>query len=751
MNDATTSHGPTKPVGDPGPDQSDLQSGPGTGEPLLLDQDSVSPGGIGPDPLAECLAFLTRYYGRAYTPEQLRAGVPLEQGRLGMAGLAESARRIGLVAMRDAINLANIPALALPAIVPLKDGRAVVLLRLLKRGKVEYFEPSAGDGTVTRPMAELSPLYAGRVFYIRPRFQFDVRSHILDLPTTKSWFWGGIRQNGWIFANAVLATIVVNVLALVSPMFTLAVYDRVVPNAAIDTLWVLASGVVVVALFDFLLRTLRGYMIDAAGKRLDMVLGNRMFEQVLSIKGEMRPRSAGSLAVTLKDFDSVREFLGSATIAVFGDMPFIALFLLALYLVGGPIVALTAACAVPITLIVGMMIHYPLKAATRRSMLESTQKNALLFEVLNGIETIKAVRAEAWARRHWEHYVALSAVSGMRIKLLTMLATNFTMTTSLLLTVAIIVAGVYEIIDGKMTSGALIASMMLGSRIMGPLGQLASLLVRVDQMRVAFDSLDKLMALPVEQSPDDQPVHVPHLKGAIEFKEVSFRYPGEDTPVLDNVSFAIKPGERVAILGRVGSGKSTIFRLLQRLYSPSSGYIRVDDLDIRQIELSDLRRQIGYVPQETVLFFGTVRDNLTQGVPHATDEQIVKAVEMSGLAESVKQWPRGLGQQVGERGFNLSGGQRQLIALARALIAAPPIVLLDEPTSNLDNAAERRFLDSMKSWLAGRTLVLVTHRASMLALVERVILVDRGKVVADGPRDEVLAMLAGGRAKLAAD
>lgn len=743
MNDATASHGPTRPATD--------RLDPGAEQAVPLDQEALSPAAAGPDPLTECLAFLTRYYGRAYTPEQLRAGVPLEQGRLGMAGLAEAARRIGLVAMRDAINLANIPALALPAIVPLKDGHAIVLLRLLKRGKVEYFDPNAGDGTVTRPMAELLPHYAGRVFYIRPRFQFDVRSHILDLPTTKSWFWGGIRQNGWIFANAVLATIVVNILALVSPMFTLAVYDRVVPNAAVDTLWVLATGVVIVALFDFLLRTLRGYMIDAAGKRLDMVLGNRMFEQVLSIKGEMRPRSAGSLAVTLKDFDSVREFLGSATIAVFGDMPFILLFLFALYLVGGPIVALTAACAIPLTLIVGMMIHFPLRAATRRSMLESTQKNALLFEVLNGIETIKAVRAEAWARRHWEHYVALSAVSGMRIKLLTMLATNFTMTTSLLLTVAIIVAGVYEIIDGKMTSGALIASMMLGSRIMGPLGQLASLLVRVDQMRVAFDSLDKLMALPVEQSVDDQPVHVPHLKGGIEFKEVSFRYPGEDTPVLDNVSFAVKPGERVAILGRVGSGKSTIFRLLQRLYSPSSGYIRVDDLDIRQIELSDLRRQIGYVPQETVLFFGTVRDNLTQGVPHATDEQIIRAVEMSGLAESVKQWPRGLGQQVGERGFNLSGGQRQLIALARALIAAPPIVLLDEPTSNLDNAAERRFLDSMKTWLAGRTLVLVTHRASMLALVDRVILVDKGKVVADGPRDEVLAMLAGGRARLAAD
>lgn len=745
MNDATRTLGPGSP--DRAAEDAPTAAAPeAEGEPLVLED-----GAPADDPLAECLAFLTRLYGRAYTPVQLRAGLPLERGRLGMAGLAEAARRVGLVAMRDVTALKDIPALALPAILPLKDGRAVVLLRLLKRGRAELYEPRAGDGTVERPLADLDGLYGGRAIYIRPRFQFDVRSHILDLPTARSWFWGGIRQNGWIFANAVLATVVVNILALASPIFTLAVYDRVVPNAALDTLWVLAAGVVIVAVFDFVLRTLRGYMIDAAGKRLDMVLGNRIFEQVLSVRGEARPRSAGSLAVTMRDFDAIRDFLGSATITVFGDMPFILLFLLALYLVGGPIVALTAALAVPLTLAVGLAIHFPLRAATRRATLESTQKNALLFEVLNGIETIKAVRGEAWARRHWEHYVALSAVSGMRIKLLTMLATNFTMTTSMLLTVAIIVAGVYEIVDGRMTSGALIASMMLGSRIMGPLGQLAALLVRVDQMRIAFDSLNKLMALPVEQSADDQPVHVPLIKGAVEFKEVAFRYPGEDTAVLDGVSFAVRPGERVAILGRVGSGKSTIFRLLQRFYLPTAGYIRIDDLDIRQIDLADLRRQIGYVPQETVLFFGTVRDNLTQGMPQATDDQVMRAVEMSGLAESVRQWPRGLGQPVGERGFNLSGGQRQLVALARALIADPPILLLDEPTSNLDNAAERRFLDSMRNWLEGRTLLLVTHRASLLTLVNRVILIDRGKVVADGPRDEVLAMLAGGRTRLAAD
>ena len=700
------------------------------------------------DPLGECLAFLTKLYGRPYTPEQLQAGMALSQGRLTVDSLIAAAERVGMAANPDRCALKAIPRLALPAILELKDGRACVLMRFGKRGRAEVFEPRAGEGTRVISLKEIEALYTGIAIYARPKFHFDERAHTLEIPQPKSWFWAGIRQNWWIYGHAVVATVVVNILALASPLFIMTVYDRVVPNTVMETLYVLALGVATVAVFDFLFRTIRGYLIDVAGKRLDVRLGNRIFEHVLNLQMEVRPRSAGTLASTLREFDTLREFMGSATVTTFGDIPFIVLFIGVVWMIGGP-VAYVPMIAVPIVIVVGLLIQVPLKAVALRAMRESTQKNALLFEVLNGIETIKAIRAEGWAQRHWEHFVALTAISSMKMKMLTMAATHFTMASTLMVTVGIVVVGVWEIDAGNMTSGALVACVLLSARVMAPLGQVAALLVRYDQTKLAFNALHQLMKAPEERPPEKKLVHKPHLDGAIEFKEVTFTYPGEDVPAVNGLSFRIAAGERVAVLGRIGSGKSTILKLIQNLYRPNHGYVRVDDLDSRHIELSDLRRAIGYVPQDTILFHGTVRDNLTQGAPHASDEQVMRAAELSGLTELIRLSTKGLDHEVGERGAFLSGGQRQMITVARALVLQPSVLLMDEPTSNMDNFAERQFVENMKKWLDGRTLVMVTHRASMLALVDRIILLDKGKIVADGPKDEVMGLLAASKVRSA--
>ena len=647
------------------------------------------------DPLGECLVFLTKLYGRPYTPEQLQAGMALSQGRRTVDSLIAAAERVGMAANADRCALKAIPRLALPAILELKDGRACVLMRFGKRGRAEVFEPRAGEGTQVISLKEIDSLYTGTAIYVRPKFHFDERAHTLEIPQPKSWFWAGIRQNWWIYGHAVVATVVVNILALASPLFIMTVYDRVVPNTVMETLYVLALGVATVAVFDFLFRTIRGYLIDVAGKRLDVRLGNRIFEHVLNLQMEVRPRSAGTLASTLREFDTLREFMGSATVTTFGDIPFIVLFIGVVYLIGGP-VAYVPMVAVPIVIVVGLLIQVPLKAVALRAMRESTQKNALLFEVLNGIETIKAIRAEGWAQRQWEHFVALTAISSMKLKMLTMAATHFTMASTLLVTVGIVVVGVWEIDAGNMTSGALVACVLLSARVMAPLGQVAALLVRYDQTKLAFNALHQLMKAPEERPPEKKLVHKPHLNGAIEFKEVSFTYPGEDVPAVNGLSFQIAAGEHVAVLGRIGSGKSTILKLIQNLYRPTDGYVRVDDLDSRHIELSDLRRAMGYVPQDTVLFHGTVRENLTQGAPHASDEQVMRAAELSGLTELIRLSTKGLDHEVGERGAFLSGGQRQMITVARALVLAPPILLMDEPTSNMDNFAERIFVENMK-------------------------------------------------------
>ena len=690
------------------------------------------------DPLALALAFVTRHYGRAYEPAALAAGVLPAGGRFDLDSLAAAAARVGFAALREPTDLAAVPAFALPLLVPLAAGGCLVWTG--RRGDaVEVYEPRPGQATTQRMgLAELQRLAGPEVLFLRPRHDFDLAGE--PPAAERGWFWGALGRNWWIYAHAALGALMVNLLALASPLFVMTVYDRVVPNNALETLWVLAAGIALVAVFDFVLRMLRGYLIDAAGRRLDLVLGERLFGRVLRMKLSAGRQSAGALAATLREFDFLRDFLGSACMTVLADLPFVLVFLLVIWLIGGDL-ALVPALALPFVIAVALAVQWPLGRLTRKALVESQQRQSHVFEVLQGLETLKAIRAEAWAERRWSSVLASSAVSQMKLRFWTNLALNVTQLAQYLVTVGLVVLGVEAIAAGDLSLGGLIACVLLANRVLAPLAQISSVLTRWQQARTALGALDRLMRTPIERAPGERRVHRPFLEGAIEFREVAFTYPGQELRALDNVSLRIGKGERIGLVGRVGSGKTTLIKLIQGLYEPSAGIVRVDDLEVRQIEPADLRRQIGYVAQQTALFRGTIRDNLVMGAPQASDAEVMRAVEMAGLGDLIRQAPRGLDQEVGEQGLQLSGGQRQLVALARALVLDPPILLLDEPTAHLDALAERQFLEAMRSFMPGRTLVLVTHRAALLGLVDRLAVLERGRIAAEGPRDEVLARL----------
>jgi ATP-binding cassette, subfamily C, bacterial LapB len=538
--------------------------------------------------------------------------------------------------------------------------------------------------------------------------------------------------------------VLINAFALASPLFIMNVYDRVVPNRAIETLWVLAFGALTVFLFDFLLRNLRGYFVDSAGKIADIKLAARIFEQVLGIRMAARPASAGAFANNLREFESLRDFFTSASLVTLVDLPFVMFFIAIVWLIGGPI-AIVPTVAVPLVIAVGLILQMPLNRVVRRSFGEAAQKHGILVESISGLETIKSIGAEGRMQRDWEQYVGATARSATRARFLSALGVNFAAFAQNLVTVWVVIFGVYRIADGLMTVGALVACTIITGRAMAPLAQVAGLLTHYHQARAAYEALNQVMSLPSERPAQVRFVHRPELRGRVEFKNLTFSYPGQKFPALDDVSFAIGAGERVGLIGRIGSGKTTIEKLVLGLYEPERGAVLLDGTDLRQIDPADLRRNIGCVPQDVFLFHGTVRDNITLGAPFADDQAVLQAAQIAGVEDFLARHPLGFDLNVGERGESLSGGQRQAVAVARALLLDPPILLFDEPTSAMDNGAEVRLKQRLEAVLAGRTLILVTHRASVLSLVERLIVLDAGRIVADGPRDEVLKALAAGR------
>lgn len=700
------------------------------------------------DPLLNCLVLLTRMQNKPFSADTLTAGLPLVDSKLTPELFVRAAARAGLSAQVVKRPLNRISNLVLPAVLLLEGRQACVLVQKDDAGRARVIMPETGSGVSEVALEALAQNYSGYAIFTRPAYQFDARTADSAIPRPEHWFWGVLQQAWPIYGEALVASLLINTFALVTPLFIMNVYDRVVPNNAVETLWVLAIGAAMVFGFDLLMRSLRGYFIDMAGKKVDVILSANIFEKMMGIQMAARPASVGVFANNLQEFESFRDFLTSATITTLIDLPFIFLFILIIWWVGGPL-ALIPLVAVPVVIAVGLMLQVPLRRVVQEVFRHSAQRQATLIETLSGLETVKSVGAESPIQRKWEQVIGQIARLGLRARFLSATVVNASLFMQQIVTIAVVIYGVYLIAEKELSTGALIACTILTGRALAPLSQVAALLTRYYQSKAALGSLNTMMHLPVERPQGKSFVHRPKFQGAVEFKDVTFNYPGQTIPALRNVSFRITPGDRVGIIGRIGSGKTTIEKLILGLYHPTSGAILVDGVDLQQIDPAELRRNIGYVPQDIVLFYGSVKDNIVMGAPYVDDSAMLRAAEIAGVSEFVNRHPSGFDMPVGERGEGLSGGQRQTIAIARAQLLDPPILLMDEPSNSIDNRSEEIFKSRLEGHLGGKTLILVTHRSSLLTLVNRLIVIDGGRVIADGPKEQVLAALAEGRLNVA--
>ena len=697
------------------------------------------------DPLTDCLIQLCRLYNLPATRTALRAGLPLVDNRLTVELFPRAAERAGLAARLVKRPLGRMTGLELPAVLLLVDGRACVLAAIdRERGEATVLLAETGLGESRLALAELERLYSGHALFARPRFRQDGHLEHGVASEQRNWFWGTLFRSWRIYRDVLLASLMINLFGLTGPFFTMIVYDRVIPNLAFETLWVLALGIGTVYGFSLVLRGLRGYFVDEAGKKANLRISAALLEKVLGLRLEVRPKSIGGFSKNLQQFEAVRDFITSFSITALIDLPFMLLGLAAIWYLGGSIVYIHLT-AILIMGLFALAVQAPLKKAVERSFAASAQKNAILVEGLSGIETIKMLRAESQIQRAWEEAVSYIATWSSRSRLFSTSVTHFSDFIMNLTVVGVLIAGVYRISEGQLSQGGIIALMILSRQAIAPMSQVVSLATRFHRAKAALGTLDAIMELPVERPADKPFLHRSECRGRLGFAQVDFQYPGQSGLALRQITLTIEPGEKVAIIGPIGSGKTTLGKLLLGLYEPTGGMVCLDDTDIRQIDPAELRRFIGYVPQDITLFRGTIRENIILGSPEVEDERILRAAELAGVSQFAGKHPKGFDMEIGEQGRGLSGGQRQSVAMARALLHDPPILILDEPSSSMDNRTETRMKTNLKNLLAGKTLVLITHRGSLLDLVERIIIIDNGAVVADGPRDQVLSAMKSGQ------
>jgi ATP-binding cassette subfamily C protein LapB len=691
-------------------------------------------------PLIECMAGLFKLFGKPVSTRLLVAGLPKTSGPLHPSAAIRAAQSAGLRAKTVyRPSLASISNITLPCILLLQGDKACILKSMNeKTAEVLFPENNMEPRTVDREV--LSGEYLGYSIFAKPEPKLDKRASDIKLLESKRWFWGTLARFLPIYRHVFMASILVNLLAVCGPLFFMNVYDRVVPNHAVDTLWMLALGIGLAYIFDFILRNLRSYFVDVAGRNADVLLASKLMQHLLAMRLDVKPDSTGSLANNLREFESLRDFFGSTTLMALVDLPFLVFFIVLVIIIGGPI-AIIPITAVPIVICAGFFLQFPLQQVAEKGFKENMQKNALLVEIINGLETIKTTMAEGRIQHAWEKVVGMSASSNNHTKRMSNLSVTLTIVVTQAVSVLLIIWGVYRISDGELSMGGLIACNMLAGRAMAPLSQVASMLTRLQQSRMALKSLDILMSLETEQPESGQYVDFGHLEHSLTLEDLSFKYPGTERFALEKVNVHIRPGEKVGVIGRMGSGKSTLGRMCVGLYKPTEGAVKLGGVDIRQLDMVDLRSRIGYIGQDNYLFYGTVRENISFGVVNADDRMVLRAANISGVTDFVRAHPAGFGMPVGERGMSLSGGQRQSVAIARALLQDTDILIMDEPSSNMDNSSELALKQRLSATLGNKTLILITHRLSMLDLADRLIVMDSGHVVADGPKTAVLNAL----------
>lgn len=691
--------------------------------------------------LADALQQVARMLGTASTRDRFAHTLPMVAGELPLSRLDEAAEKLGLAAKLVETPLAQASPLAPPFVAFTSQGDAYVVTKYDAKNDVVHTLAFVQGQPVEhrQSLRALSEASNPTVIYLARQNDLDEASD-LQPDRRQHWFWSAASRFGVSYTQVIVAGFLVNLLALAAPLFVMNVYDRVIPNLTIPTLWALAAGIGIAIVFDFLLKLVRARVVDETGRRIDMTVSGRMFDRLLEVRSDARPNATGVLASHIRDFDNVRDVLTSSTVVALTDALFIFIFLAALYWIVGPLAAVPAAAAV-LVLTFTYVSQWPMARAMRRAQSDASKRHGILVETLLSLDRVKALGGGSPLRQRFDHSVAESSRSATAARFWSMLTTTVLQTVSQIVSVIIIVWGVFLVLDAQISVGALIAANILSGRVLAPLASVAGTLQRVQNARFSFKAVDQIMALPSEWTSAEatRPLKAPTLT----IEGLSFQYKPDLPPALSDVTFQLEPGDRLGIIGRIGSGKSTLGRLLCGLSQPSQGRILIDQVDLKQIPPTELRGFVGYVCQEPELLSGTLRENITLGASMATTDDIDRAIELAGLSELARTHPLGLSMPIAERGRNLSGGQRQSIALAQALIRRPKLLFLDEPTAALDLSAERHLLTSLErlSKDDGVTLLMATHRNSTLKAVSKLLVLERGQLAAFGPRDEVLKVL----------